>query len=70
MKNDKKISELLGLLRVRVWRVELVDSYEPEPVVADNKPPDSPCHIAGVEETEMRLAEKALKGKTLSHRTT
>ncbi|KAJ0124949.1 hypothetical protein J7T55_006292 [Diaporthe amygdali] len=60
VEKDKEIAGLLGLIRVRVWRAEVIESNLP----------GSPSQTIGFDETELQLAEKALKGKALSHRVT
>lgn len=60
MKKDKKTADLLGLIRVRVWRVEIKDKSVSRPL----------SQTTSVDELEEGLAEKAMKGKTLSHRAT
>lgn len=58
MHRDEKTARCLGLIRVRVFRVE----------ATEDKLPSTPRQTPEFDEVEDELAEKALKGKALSHR--
>lgn len=60
MEKDKKTAELLGLIRVRVWRIEDCGKGVSLPL----------SQTTGLDELKEGLAEKSMKGKTLSHRAT
>lgn len=62
MTKHKEIARHLGLLRVCVWRVEVSERNEAGAALPDSSVPG--------DDTETKLAEKALKGKALSHRAT
>jgi hypothetical protein len=58
---DKKRAETLGLIKVEVWRVYQSSNSPGVAVDADEEP--------DVNDTEILIAEKALKGKAISHGT-
>lgn len=70
MEKDKNTARHLGLLRVRVWRGELRESQESSTDNSDSSAPSSPCRTTGLDEIQNELSEKALKGKSLSHKAT
>lgn len=70
MNKEKKTVRELGLLRARVWRCKLSESNESDTEDSDSDTPMNAFYTAGLKEVETHLTEKALKGKTLSHRAT
>lgn len=67
MHKDAKLAKGLGLIRVRVFRGVRVEATESNVLDVLGQLPESDEEF---DEMENRLAEKALKGKALSHRAT